>query len=154
LDEVGELPLPLQAELLRVIQEGQYKRVGSNKWRRTMFRLVCATNRDLLGEQERGTFRHDLYYRIAAWTCRLPNLEERIEDVPGLAAHFIQQLRGDDEPVDLDTAVIQLLTSRRYPGNVRDLRQLVARMVGRHVGPGRITVGDVPPEERPASDPT
>jgi len=72
LDEVGELPLTLQAELLRVVQERTYKRVGSNDWRQTNFRLVCATNRELLREEALGQFRRDLYYRIAGWTCRLP----------------------------------------------------------------------------------
>ena len=74
LDEVGELPIGLQAELLRVVQERTYKRVGSNAWKNTSFRLVCATNRDLLQEQAHGRFRRDFYYRIAAWTCRLPAL--------------------------------------------------------------------------------
>jgi hypothetical protein len=69
LDEVGELPVPLQAELLRVIQEGTFKRVGSNTWRKSTFRLVCATNRDLAAEQARGSFRNDFYYRIAAAPC-------------------------------------------------------------------------------------
>ena len=81
LDEVGELPPPLQAELLRVIQEHTYKRVGSNTWQTTRFRLVCATNRDLLEEVARGRFRQDLYYRIAGWSRRLPPLRERPEDI-------------------------------------------------------------------------
>src|SRR4029450_9990071 len=87
LDEVGELPPPLQAELLRVIQEGMYKRVGSNVWRRTNFRLLCATNRSLLDPSTEGLFRRDLYHRIAAWTCHLPSLRERADDIPILARH-------------------------------------------------------------------
>jgi transcriptional regulator with GAF, ATPase, and Fis domain len=148
LDEVGELPLRLQAELLRVVQEGTYKRVGSNAWQKTRFRLVCATYRDLLGEVEEGRFRRDFYYRIAAWTCRLPTLCERREDIPHLVRHFLAERYGD-EPPEADPEVLDLLLARDYPGNVRDLRQLVGRIAHRHVGPGPITVGDVPQEERP-----
>src|SRR4029077_5747912 len=81
LDEIGELPLPLQAQLLRVVQEHSYKRIGGNKWHRTDFRLVCATNRDLLGLVCGGEFRADLYYRIASFVCKLPALRERAEDI-------------------------------------------------------------------------
>ncbi|HKP87219.1 MAG TPA: sigma 54-interacting transcriptional regulator [Blastocatellia bacterium] len=149
LDEVGELPLALQAELLRVVQEHTYKPLGSNLWRRTDFRLVCATNRDLLNEVEQGRFRRDLYSRIASWTCRLPPLRERLEDILPLARHFIDELR-DGEPVGIDDPVVEHLLKREYPANVRDLKQLVTRMVYRHVGPGPITVGDIPEEDRPS----
>ncbi|MES1241871.1 MAG: sigma 54-interacting transcriptional regulator [Acidobacteriota bacterium] len=150
LDEIGELPLRLQAELLRVVQEGTYKRVGSNAWQKARFRLVCATHRDLLGEVEGGGFRRDLYYRIAAWTCRLPPLRERREDIPALVRHFLRERYGDEVP-EVDPEVLDLLLAREYPGNVRDLRQLVGRIAHRHVGTGPITVGDVPHEERPES---
>jgi transcriptional regulator with GAF, ATPase, and Fis domain len=149
LDEVGELPLPLQAELLRVVQEGTYKRVGSDVWRHTGFRLVCATNRDLGVEQASGTFRRDLYYRIAAATVRLPPLRERIEDVLPLFQHFLAQLLPAGATAELDPVVRQLLLGRAYPGNVRDLRQLALRVSNRHVGPGPVTAGDLPEEERP-----
>lgn len=148
LDEVGELPLNLQAELLRVVQERTYKRVGSNSWQKTAFRLVCATNRDLCEEQTRERFRRDLYYRIANWTGRLPPLRERREDICLLAQHFIEQLRPDDPP-QLDDVVRDYLIMRDYPGNVRDLKQLITRIVQHHVGPGPITAGDIPEEERP-----
>jgi len=151
LDELGELPLTLQAELLRVIQERTYKRVGGNSWHKTNFRLICATNRNLIEEQSRHRFRLDFYYRIAAWTCRLPTLEERREDILVLAQHFIEQLRPD-KPPEMDDLVRHYLLQRRYPGNVRDLKQLVTRMVHNHVGSGAITVGDVPEEERPYVD--
>ena len=151
LDEVGELPLTLQAELLRVVQERTYKRVGGNAWQKTDFRLVCATNRNLLDEQSQGRFRRDFYYRIASWTCHLPSLDERRGDVAVLAKHFITQLCPQDPP-DLDEAVRQYLMARQYPGNVRDLKQLVTRMVQHHVGPGPLTVGDVPDDERPHAD--
>ena len=150
LDEVGELPPPLQAELLRVVQEGMYKRVGSNTWRETSFRLVCATNRDLRNDAAEGRFRADLYYRLAGATFTLPPLRERLADVPLFIRHFF----GDErEPPELDTAVRDHLLAREYPGNVRDLRQLVTRIRYRHVGPGPITLGDLPEEERePARD--
>ena len=128
LDEVGELPLNLQAELLRVIQERTYKRVGGNSWQKTNFRLVCATNRKLIEEQSRDRFRRDLYYRIASWTCHLPPLSERREDILVLAKHFIEQLRPDNPP-GLDESVRRYLVAREYPGNVRDLKQLVTRIV-------------------------
>ena len=148
LDEVGELPLNLQAELLRAIQERTYKRIGGNSWQKTDFRLVCATNRNLIEEQSRDRFRRDFYYRIASWTCHLPPLCERREDILVLAKHFIEQLHPDNPP-DLDEAVRQYFLTREYPGNVRDLKQLVTRMVQHHVGPGAITVGDIPEDERP-----
>jgi transcriptional regulator with GAF, ATPase, and Fis domain len=146
LDEVGELPLPLQAQLLRVIQERQYKRIGSNQWHPTSFRLVCATNRDLEAEVQRGAFRADLYYRIAAWRCRTPPLRERPGDILPLVRHFLAQLGARER--ELDPAVRQYLLTRSYPGNVRELRQTVARIWHRHSGPGPITIGDVPPDER------
>jgi transcriptional regulator with GAF, ATPase, and Fis domain len=150
LDEVGDLPLGLQAQLLRVVQEGTYKRVGGNTWHRTNFRLVAATNKDLQQAVSCGAFRRDLYYRIAGVTCQLPSLRERAEDILPLTYHFGQQLRSDKEAIELDDLVREYLLSRTYSGNVRDLRQLVARIIYRHVGSGPITVGDIPEEERPA----
>ena len=149
LDEVGELPPPLQAELLRVIQEGMYKRVGSNVWRRTSFRLLCATNRGLLEPESRGLFRRDLYHRIAAWTCRLPALRERVDDIPLLARHFLKMASPGSEEIALEEPVARFLAGRAYPGNVRDLKHLMFRIRSRHVGPGPMTVGDIPPDERP-----
>jgi transcriptional regulator with GAF, ATPase, and Fis domain len=149
LDEVGDLPAGLQAQLLRVVQEGTYKRVGGNTWQQTNFRLVCATNKELPQEVTKGKFRADLYYRIASWTCRLPSLRERVEDILPLARHFMRRLQADEEPPELDESVRAYLLKREYPGNVRDLRQVVSRIMYRHVGPGPITVGDILEEERP-----
>jgi transcriptional regulator with GAF, ATPase, and Fis domain len=151
LDEVGELPLTLQAELLRVIQERVYKRVGSNTWKQVNFRLVCATNRNLLEEEARGAFRRDFYYRIASWSCALPPLSARWEDILPLTRHFLRQVCSPGAVPELDTPVRDYLLTRKYPGNVRDLRQLVTRMVSRHVGPGPLTVGDLPPDESRAA---
>jgi transcriptional regulator with GAF, ATPase, and Fis domain len=157
LDEVGELPPRLQAELLRVVQEGSYKRVGGNVWQRTRFRLVSATHRDLEEAMRTGHFRRDLYYRIAASTCELPPLRERREDIPALARYFLSVTTKCDPPPPFDPAVVELLMSREYPGNVRDLRHLVERIACRHVGDGPVTLGEVPEEERgslaaPATD--
>ncbi len=149
LDEVGELPMPLQAQLLRVMQEGTYKRVGGNVWRHTVFRLVCATNKDLSALIERGQFRSDLYYRIASWVFRVPSLQERREDILPLARHFLRTIRPDMPDLDFEPAVRDYLLNRMYPGNVRDLRQLIARVGNRHVGPGPVTVGDIPADEHP-----
>ena len=150
LDEVGELPLPLQAELMRAVQEGSYKPVGSDRYRKTNFRLVCATNRDLL-DGEAQAFRRDFYYRIAGWTCRLPPLREHPEDVPVLVRHFLAELLPGDPP-ELEPAVQELLVRRGYSGNVRELQHLVSRIALRHVGPGPITLGDVPEDERPPDE--
>jgi transcriptional regulator with GAF, ATPase, and Fis domain len=152
LDEIGELPLPLQGELLRAIQEHTFKRVGSNVWRESHFRLVCASNRELLDEVAHSAFRRDLYYRIASVMIRLPSLRDRSSDIIPLARHFFTELQPDRDPPAFDEPVREYLVTRPYPGNIRDLRQLVHRIAARHVGPGPITVGDIPPEERPAPD--
>ena len=149
LDEVGELPLGLQAQLLRVVQEHTYKRVGGNAWHRTDFRLLCASNKDLLQEVTQGKFRYDLYYRIASLTCNMPPLRDRTEDILPLARHFMQRLRPNEELPELDESVREYLLKREYPGNVRDLEQLLTRIGHRHVGLGPITVGDIPEEDRP-----
>jgi len=149
LDEVGELPLSLQAELLRVIQEGTYKRVGSNVWQHTRFRLVCATNRDLVSDQDDGKFRSDLYHRIAAVEVHLPPLRERQDDVEMLFGHFLQEFTGSTVAFDLDPLVRDLLLQKTFPGNVRDLRQFARRVAHRHLGAGPITVGDIPEADRP-----
>jgi len=149
LDEVGELPPPLQAQILRVIQEQTFKRVGGNRWERTEFRLVCATNRDLAGQVQAGTFRHDLYHRLAGWVCRVPPLRDRREDVIPLIRHFLREMASGAQDIDLDDSVRELLVRRDYPGNVRDLRQLAARLSRRHAGTGPITAGDVPDDEVP-----
>jgi transcriptional regulator with GAF, ATPase, and Fis domain len=148
LDEVGELPLALQAELLRVIQERVYKRVGSNTWKQANFRLICATNRKLLEEEARGAFRRDFYYRIAGWTCALPRLADRRDDILPLTRHVLRHLCRSQSVPEPDAAIRDYLLTREYPGNVRDLRQLLTRMVSRHVGDGPLTVGDLPPDER------
>jgi DNA-binding NtrC family response regulator len=100
-----------------------------------------------------GGFRADLYYRIASFVCKLPALRERVEDIIPLAEHFLRQLHPDGEPPELDSTVRGYLLRREYPGNVRDLRQVVSRLMYRYVGDGTITVGNIPTEERPVTEP-
>jgi transcriptional regulator with GAF, ATPase, and Fis domain len=153
LDEVGELPLTLQAELLRVVQEKKYKRVGGNSWQNTDFRLICATNRNLLEQEKQGNFRRDFYHRLATWTCHLPPLSNRVEDIPLLAQHFLTNIFDDREPPELDDAVSEYLINRDYPGNVRELSQLIKRIAYQHIGNGLITSGDIPECDRPKNTP-
>ncbi|MGH7460922.1 MAG: sigma 54-interacting transcriptional regulator, partial [Longimicrobiales bacterium] len=149
LDEIGDLPLHLQAQLLRAVQEKSYKRVGGNKWYSTRFRLICATHRAVLEDLDAGRFRHDLYYRIAGVVCRVPSLRDRPEDILTLFRHFVAEAMNRLELPEVDEAVARVLVRRQYPGNVRELKQL-ARYVGyRHVGPGTITMGDLPGDVRP-----
>ena len=148
LDEIAELSLPLQAELLRVVQDGNYKPVGSNVWCEAKFRLVCATHRDLLAAVAAGTFRQDLYFRIAGTMIRLPPLRDRREDISRLATHFLAQLEPDC--VGFDPLLTAYLESRPWPGNVRELRHYVHRLAARHCGNGPVTIGAVPREDQTA----
>jgi transcriptional regulator with GAF, ATPase, and Fis domain len=148
LDEIGELHLPLQAELLRVIQEGSYKKVGSNQWQKTAFRLVCATHRNLRKQIDENKFRQDLFFRISDFECQVPTLEERKEDIPLLANYFLKQFCREKDEVEFDQNVLDYLKQRPYPGNIRELRQLLQRIALRHVRHKKITIGELPPEER------
>jgi transcriptional regulator with GAF, ATPase, and Fis domain len=149
LDEIGELDLSLQAQLLRVIQERSFKRVGSNLWQPAEFRLICATNRDLEHEVRTGRFRADLYYRIADRTLRLPPLRDRREDILPLAEHFWGAAAGTKQPPEFDPALKQYLTTRDYPGNVRDLQRLINALHGRHAGGATVSLGSLPEWEHP-----
>lgn len=150
LDEIGELPLALQAQLLRAVQEKKYKRVGGNVWQTSNFRLVCATNRNLPQLIEQGKFRLDLYHRISGWVFQTVPLRERRDDILPLARFFMKDLYPQGAPPDFDPTVKEYLLNRDYPGNVRELRHLIQRMAHRHVGPGSITAGDIPEEDRPS----
>jgi transcriptional regulator with GAF, ATPase, and Fis domain len=149
LDEIGELPLGLQAQLLRAVQEKTYKRVGGNVWQTSDFRLVCATNRDLAELVRRGQFRLDLYHRLAGWVLRTPPLRERRDDIIPLATHFLRKAWVSDGVPQFDSASRHYLLNRSYPGNVRELIQLVQRIAHLHVGTGAISAGDIPEEDRP-----
>ncbi|HZQ51499.1 MAG TPA: sigma 54-interacting transcriptional regulator [Bryobacteraceae bacterium] len=148
LDEIGEVPFHLQAQLLRAIQEKTYKRVGGNTWQTTNFRLVCATNRNLIRMVHEGQFRLDLYHRIAGCVVRVPSLRERKADILPLATHFLQRIFSDSTP-GFDPPVAEYLLNRPYEGNVRELRQLIERIATRHARKGPITVGDIAEEDRP-----
>ena len=129
LDEIGELPLPTQAKLLRVLEEGEYLRVGSTDVQRVNARIIAATNRDLLKEVAEKRFRDDLYHRLDVLSLRLAPLRERPEDIPILVQHFISQFGSENETpvVDVADAVLRQLTSFHWPGNVRQLRNAIHR---------------------------
>src|ERR1700740_1556631 len=131
LDEVGEIPLELQSKLLRVLQERSYERVGEEKTRRADVRIVAATNRDLKKEVAVGRFREDLYYRLNVFPLRVAALRERKEDIPLLAAHFVELLVKElsfPKP-RLTRAAIETLQSYGWPGNIRELRNVIERAV-------------------------
>lgn len=148
LDEIGELPMHLQAELLRVLQECTYKKVGSNTWQKTSFRLVCATHRNLKTAVEKGRFRQDLFFRISDCQFRVPSLEERRDDIPALVNYFLSQLFEEKKRPVPDKPVMEYLVKRNYPGNIRELRQLVQRLALKHIEHEKITIGEVPTEDR------
>jgi transcriptional regulator with GAF, ATPase, and Fis domain len=131
LDEVGEIPLALQGKLLRALQEGSFERVGEDRPRRVDVRVVAATNRDLEREVRSGRFREDLYYRLNVFPLRVPPLRERLEDVPLLAAHFVDQAtRRFHVPCPrLPRAEAERLQRYSWPGNVRELQNVVERAV-------------------------
>lgn len=131
-DEVGELPLDLQAKLLRVLQEKEFRPVGSVGVKRSDFRIIAATNRDLAREVERGTFRRDLFYRLNVVTLRLSPLRERPEDIPLLVRHFLERYgRGQH----MSEEAMQWLGDYEWPGNVRELENCVQQMLAMSSGP-------------------
>src|SRR6185436_16595131 len=129
LDEIGELPLPVQAKLLRVLEEGEVQRVGSLEQRKVDVRLIAATNRDLLSEVAVGRFRNDLYYRLNIVEIRLPKLSERREDIPYLTAAFVRAFsqRFNKPLVGLTPGAERLLSDANWDGNVRQLRNVIER---------------------------
>jgi transcriptional regulator with PAS, ATPase and Fis domain len=141
LDEVGELPLATQAKLLRVIETREVSRLGSLKPRRIDVRFIAATNRDLEAEVARGAFRRDLYFRLNGITLTIPPLRERLSEIPRLAEIFVRQISrelGRPEP-RLPPAVITLLEGYAWPGNIRELKNMMERAVllcvGNEIGP-------------------
>src|SRR5881394_2448516 len=128
LDEIGELPLPLQAKLLRVLQEGEIRRVGDQKTRRVDVRLLAATAKDLAAEGSAGRFRQDLFDRLNVVTIHLPPLAERREDIVPLARHFAGQLaRRLGHALELSEAAVAWLREQPWPGNVRALEHAIER---------------------------
>ena len=125
LDEIGDMPLELQPALLRAIEAGRVTPVGSDTEVEVDYRLLTATNRDLLGDVEAGRFRRDLYYRLDVIAIEVPPLRERPEDILPLARHFLA--RGSSEGRRLSRAVIRALTAYPWPGNVRELSNAIER---------------------------
>jgi transcriptional regulator with PAS, ATPase and Fis domain len=139
-DEIGELPLDLQAKLLRVLQEKEFRPVGSLMQRRSDFRVIAATNRDLAKEVEKGTFRRDLFYRLNVVNMRLAPLRDRKEDIPALIAHFLGRY-GRSHTLTQET--LEAMLSYDWPGNVRELENCIQHMVAINSGP-LLHVGELP----------
>ena len=131
LDEVGEIPLDLQSKLLRVLQEGEFERVGDEVTQRVNVRVVAATNRNLRKEVDEGRFRLDLYYRLGVFPLEVPPLRDRSEDIPELVAHFVRQasMRFHLPPSSLPNREIERAQQYDWPGNVRELQNVVERAV-------------------------
>jgi DNA-binding NtrC family response regulator len=131
LDEVGEIPMDVQNKLLRVLQEKRYERVGEDRTRRANVRVVAATNRDLKKEVAAGRFREDLFYRLNVFPIQVPPLRERMDDIPLLAKHFVELSSKDLKCAQprLTRAAIAKLQSYDWPGNIRELRNVIERAV-------------------------
>ncbi len=129
LDEVTEIPLATQAKLLRVLEENEFERVGSNHSIQTDVRIVATSNRDLLHEVEKGKFRLDLYHRLNVVQIEIPSLRDRLTDVPLLAMHFVSRFQDENEIriQGFTTGAMQALSQHDWPGNVRELRNLIHR---------------------------
>jgi transcriptional regulator with GAF, ATPase, and Fis domain len=153
LDEVGELPLAAQVRLLRILQDGSFERVGGERQLHVDVRLVAATNRDLQAMVGTGTFREDLWYRLAVFPIRLPPLRERLEDVPALAMHFALRAsqRFGTKPLVPSPEDLRLLASYSWPGNVRELAAVIDRAAilgdGAHLDVAK-ALGTEPPGPR------
>jgi DNA-binding NtrC family response regulator len=130
LDEIGELPLGTQARLLRVLEAGEFIRVGSSKVQKTDVRIIAATNKDLLELTDRGKFREDLYYRLSTVPIRVPALRDRKEDIPLLFRKFATDFaeRYKAAPVQLDEEAKELLINYNWPGNVRELKNIAEQV--------------------------
>ena len=126
LDEVGDIPLPMQVKLLRLLESGTYRRVGSTELRRTDVRVVSATHRDLRTMVAEGRFREDLYYRLSTFPITLPPLRERVEDIPLLAAALLERV-APQRRLSLAHGALAQLQSHVFPGNVRELRNVLER---------------------------
>ena len=149
LDEVGDLHANSQAKLLRVLQEGEFHRVGGERAIQVQVRVLAATNRDLTEMVAQGKFREDLYYRLSVMPLRVPSLRERPSDIPAIAAYFLEEFcgRNNFRPKRVAPEVFDLLSAYHWPGNVRELRNIVERMA--ILSPGdTIEPGIVPLEIR------
>ncbi len=127
LEEVADTSLAMQAKLLRVLQEGEIRRVGDHRVRRVNVRIVAATNRALPDLVATGNFREDLFYRLNVLPLTLPALRQRIEDLPALASHILAKISGDAPTPTITKAAMARLSSYTWPGNVRELENELAR---------------------------
>jgi transcriptional regulator with GAF, ATPase, and Fis domain len=127
LDEVGELPADVQVKLLRVLQEGEFERLGSPRTIRVNVRVIAATNRDLTDQIRKGRFREDLYYRLNVFPIRMPPLRERPEDIPQLVWAFLEELcsRMGKQITQVPRTTMEALQRQAWPGNVRELRNVI-----------------------------
>jgi DNA-binding NtrC family response regulator len=152
LDEISETKPGFQVNLLRAVQEQQIRRVGSHKYTPVDVRIVAASNRDLTQLMAQGQFREDLYYRLSVVVIHLPNLDERREDIPLLAQHFLKRSNVKNKrSVRMTDQAVRLLTESSWPGNVRELENLVERLAI-FCTSGEIGVADVQQERRPAAN--
>jgi two-component system NtrC family response regulator len=154
LDEIGELPMELQVKLLRLLQNGEIEKIGATQPVTVDVRIVAATHRRLEAMIEDGTFREDLYYRLAVIPLTLPPLRERADDIPELAQFFFEKTRKKHGPTDLTLppALLPYFTRHRWPGNIRELENVMERLVVLSRG-NEIRLADLPEElrrERPA----
>jgi chemotaxis protein methyltransferase CheR len=131
LDEIGELPLELQAKLLRIVQEGEFERLGGTKTIKVNVRILAATNRNLKAEVDKGMFREDLWYRLNVFPITVPPLRRRMEDVPQLVEHFVNALakKVGKNITAISSATSKKLQSYSWPGNVRELANVIERAV-------------------------
>ncbi|HFE47690.1 MAG TPA: hypothetical protein ENJ21_00070, partial [Chromatiaceae bacterium] len=127
IDEIGELPQELQTKLLRVLESSTIRRIGETEYRHVDVRIVAATNKDLRHMVEAGLFREDLYYRLSAFPITIPPLRERKGDIAALAEHFLGMLENGDQYVPLAPDVLEALLDHDYPGNIRELRNVIER---------------------------
>ncbi|MBU1653037.1 sigma 54-interacting transcriptional regulator, partial [bacterium] len=131
LDEIGDLPPELQSKLLRVLQEGEFERVGSSETLKTNARVVAATNRNLEKAINEGKFREDLFYRLSVFPIEIPPLRDRVEDIPILTEHFVKKysLKVGKTIDRIPRKTIQDLLQYHWPGNVRELENVIERAV-------------------------
>jgi transcriptional regulator with GAF, ATPase, and Fis domain len=137
LDEIGDVPVPIQVKLLRVLQEREFERLGGTRTIKVDVRLIAATNRDLRAALEDGTFREDLYYRLNVVPIDIPPLRERKDDIPDLANHFLARYSSEHgkEIHEITPAALKVLTDYHWPGNVRQLENIIERAVTLSAGP-------------------
>ncbi|MCB2215192.1 sigma-54 interaction domain-containing protein [Desulfofustis glycolicus] len=131
LDEIGELPIELQAKLLRVVQDGEFERLGGSHTKKVDVRIIAATNRDLEEEVRKGGFREDLWYRLNIFPITMPPLRERLDDIPLLVEYYVEKIakRMGKNITHIPTSVMGELQSYRWPGNIRELENVLERAV-------------------------